>query len=82
MGEKYSALDPTSKGRKINAYAIEGKEMRAVIKRFNDLKKKFSNNVGDMKLDLPGPLANLNIPGKVHSGELTISKYVASISFG
>jgi hypothetical protein len=28
-----------------------------------------------MKIDLPEPLNNLTIPGKVNQGELTITKY-------
>ena len=83
MGEKYyRALDHRSKGQKINTHTTEGKEMRAVIKQFDKIKRKFSNNVPDMKLDLPGPLANLNIPGRVKEGELKITKYVTCISFG
>lgn len=57
--------------------------MRAVIEKFNGIKRKFSNTARrDMKLDLPKPLDNLNIPGKVIQGEITITLYVTSISFG
>ena len=56
--------------------------MRAVMKVFDEKKKKFSNKVRDMKLDLPTPLDNLNIPGKVVAGELTITASVTSILFG
>jgi hypothetical protein len=56
--------------------------MRVLMKDFDERKKKFSNNARDMKLDLPEPLENLNIPGKVLEGELTITVYVTSILFG
>lgn len=57
--------------------------MREVMKDFDEKKRKFSNkDVRDMKLDLPKPLDNLNIPGKVLGGELTITVYVAFLSFG
>jgi len=56
--------------------------MRAVMKVFDEKKRKFSNNVRNMKLDLPEPLDNLNIPGKVSGGEVTITEYVTFISFG
>jgi hypothetical protein len=83
LGDRYyRALDPGSTGQKISAHTTEGEQMRAVMKVFDEKKKKFSNNVRDMKLDLPKPLDNLNIPGKVLGGELTITKYVAFILFG
>ena len=56
--------------------------MRAVIKQFDSMKRKFSNNVPDMKLDLPGQLSGVSIPGRVKEGELKITKYVTCISFG
>lgn len=83
MGEKhYHALDPKSKSQKISTHTTEGGKMRAVMKVFDEKKKKFSNKVRDMKLDLPTPLDNLNIPGKVVAGELTITASVTSILFG
>lgn len=83
MGDKhYRVLDNRSKGQKINAHTTEGKEMRAVIKQFDSMKRKFSNNVPDMKLDLPGQLSGVSIPGRVKEGELKITKYVTCISFG
>ena len=57
--------------------------MRDVMKAFDEKKRKFSqNDVRDVKLDLPKPLDNLNIPGKVLGGELTITVCVAFLSFG
>jgi hypothetical protein len=62
------------------------------MKQFDALKKKFPNNVHEMKLDLPEPdKSNIsekwknekwkNIPGKVSDGELTITQYVSLMSF-
>ena len=47
--------------------------MRKLMKDFVEKKKRFSSKVRDMKLDLPKPLDNLNIPGHVSGGELTIT---------
>jgi hypothetical protein len=83
LGERhYRALDPRGAARKIGARTTEGKQMRAVMKAFDEKKRKFSNNVRDVKLDLPKPLDNLNIAGKVSEGELTITGYVTFISLG
>jgi len=50
--------------------------MRYVIKQFDVYKKKFSSTTaeGSMKIDLPGDLQDITIPGKVNQGQLTISK--------
>lgn len=59
----------------ISAHAMEGEEMRAVMKDFEDHKKAFTQQSGDMHFDLPPPFQDkLNIPGKVDRGELTITK--------
>ena len=55
--------------------------MRQVMKKFDAHKKLFSNNVHEMKLDLPKPLDKLNISSKVSEGELTITQYVSLMSF-
>ena len=83
MGDRYSKLDPGSAGQKISAHATEGEQMRKLMKKFDERKKKFSrNDARDIPLDLPKPLENLNIPGKVLGGQLTITAYVAFLSFG
>ncbi|KAI9868488.1 MAG: hypothetical protein M1813_005932 [Trichoglossum hirsutum] len=72
LGERnYLALDPRSKGRKITTNATEGKEMRVVMKIFDEAKRKFPKH--NKKMDLPKPLDNLNVPGKVFGGEIGIS---------
>jgi len=83
LGDRhYRTLDPESRGQKISAHTTEREQMRIVMKKFDGIKRKFSNNARDMKLDLPKPLDNLNIPGKVLGGELTITVCVAFLSFG
>ncbi|KAL2073566.1 hypothetical protein VTL71DRAFT_10892 [Oculimacula yallundae] len=67
------SLDPNSRGQQISAHAMEGKEMRLVMKKFEMLKKTFSGTGGLLKLDLPGSLSELNIPRRVTQGELSIT---------
>jgi len=43
------------------------------MKRFNMLKKKFKKDHSDMKMTLPPPLDNKNIPYRVEGGEITIT---------
>lgn len=73
LGERYfQQLDPNSRRSGISAIS-EGSRMRHVIKQFDPHKKKFSSNSPSMKIDLPEPLNNITIPGKVNQGELTIT---------
>jgi hypothetical protein len=54
--------------------------MRELIKAFDARKKTFSNDVSEVKFDLPtGNLDKLNIPGKLKEGELTITRYVSHV---
>ena len=50
--------------------------MRAIMKAFDRYKRRFTNDEREMRIDLPRPLDNLNIPGRVKEGELTITWYV------
>jgi hypothetical protein len=45
--------------------------MRVVMKIFDEAKRKFPKH--NKKMDLPKPLDNLNVPGKVFGGEIGIS---------
>lgn len=45
------------------------------MKDFETLKRTFSKDKSDMHMELPYPLENLNIPGRVEGGEFTITKY-------
>jgi hypothetical protein len=79
IGEKnYEKLDPGSRGRKISSHAAEGADMRKLMKTFDVFKKKFNKEHRDMRMDLPGPLSNLDIAGKVNKGEITITRCVGN----
>ena len=55
--------------------------MRELIKAFDTCKKTFSKDAQEVKLYLPkSDLLNLNIPGKINEGELTITWYVNFMS--
>ena len=49
------------------------------METFDGHKKEFTGREDGIKMDLPAPLHNLDIPGKVSGGEITITKY-ANIS--
>jgi hypothetical protein len=53
---------------------VEGGKMRELMKKFDGMKRKFRADYKSMRLDLPKPLHNLSIEGKVREGEITISK--------
>jgi hypothetical protein len=75
LGEGYyKKLDPESRCSGISTTSEDGR-MRYVSKQFDAYKKKFSSKSPPMKIDFPEPLKNINIPGKVNQGELTITKY-------
>ena len=76
MGEtEYKKLDPESMGNKIGSHTREDKNMRTLMKSFDVLKRQFSNETGSLKMDLPGPLSDLDITDKVNQGEITITRY-------
>jgi hypothetical protein len=72
--DNYRKLEPRSVGQKISQSATEGRWMRELMKEFDKKKRIFCNDGSSMKIDLPEPLANLNLPGKVEGGEFTITK--------
>ena len=47
--------------------------MRELMKDFNILKRKFKKGHPDMKMTLPKPLENLDLPNRVEEGEITIT---------
>jgi len=59
---------------KISSHTTEGESMRELMRRFDPLKKQFHQKHRDMHLDLPKPLDNLNLEGKVNGGEIIITK--------
>ncbi|KAF2188028.1 actin-like ATPase domain-containing protein [Zopfia rhizophila CBS 207.26] len=82
IGDKnYQKLDPNTEANKISSHATEGEAMRILMKRFDALKKQFHSGSEDRHVDLPKPLHNLTIPGKVNSGEITITCYQMSKFF-
>jgi hypothetical protein len=52
--------------------------MRKLMRTFDVIKKKFKKESKDVHIDLPGPLSNLTITGKVNQGEITITRSVAN----
>lgn len=70
----YRYLDRRSAGQQIGAHTMEEKQMRQVIKKFDEKKKLFSNRPSEVHLDLPEPLHTLNIPGRVTQGDLRITQ--------
>ncbi|KAF2473069.1 actin-like ATPase domain-containing protein [Lindgomyces ingoldianus] len=75
IGDKhYQKLDPHMEMSKITSHAVEGRALRELMKNFNAQKEVFTKNYGrSISMDLPAPLENLDIPGKVNHGEITIS---------
>jgi hypothetical protein len=70
----YRHLDRRTAGQQIGAHTMEEKQMRQVIKKFDEKKRSFSNKPSDVHLDLPDPLHILNIPGRVTQGDLRINQ--------
>ncbi|KAF2249310.1 hypothetical protein BU26DRAFT_519428 [Trematosphaeria pertusa] len=75
IGEaKYRELDPDLDVDKNAAHAFETTSMRQLMRDFDTLKRDFQpNSHQDFHLDLPHPLANLDIPDVVNKGEITIT---------
>lgn len=48
--------------------------MRALMKEFDIKKRQFTSDFRDIRLDLPEPLENLNLEGRVRGGEIKITK--------
>lgn len=64
-------------GTRISSHAAEGKAMRQLMKDFDARKVIFHSNYGqDIYLELPAPLDDLNIPGKVNEGQIIIKRSV------
>ncbi|KAF2495164.1 hypothetical protein BU16DRAFT_539159 [Lophium mytilinum] len=73
LGERYfQQLDQNNSRNRISTIS-EGRRMRFVIKQFDAHKKNFSLKSAPMKIELPEPLKNISIAGKVNLGELTIT---------
>jgi hypothetical protein len=79
IGEQYyRQLDPKGELGKVNSHKLEGEGMRDLMRKFDIIKRNFKRDGRDRKLDLPDPLENLDLPGTVKEGEITIPQYVVS----
>ncbi|KAF2115771.1 hypothetical protein BDV96DRAFT_574453 [Lophiotrema nucula] len=74
IGDKYySQLDPQLAANKISSHSTEGRAMRELMAAFDEHKVGFEGNNGQIfQMDLPNPLHNLNIPGIVDLGQITL----------
>jgi hypothetical protein len=70
----YLQLDPDADLN--NVYGVERQEIREIMSEFDTIKKSFEQESGDMFLDLPKPLNNLTLEGRVDGGQITITKLV------
>lgn len=70
--EYYLQLDPDADLN--NMYGIECEAIRKIMSEFDTIKREFHKESGDMFLDLPEPLNNLTLPGRVDGGQVTITK--------
>ena len=68
--EYYLQLDPAADLN--NMYGIECDAIRHIMSKFDVIKKDFSQNSPESFIDLPEPLNNLKLPGKVDFGQVTI----------
>jgi hypothetical protein len=76
LGDKnYQMLGPNTELNKITSHTTEGKAMRELMKESDTCKRRFRKVYNqNIHLDLPAPLDNLTIPGKVDGGEITITR--------
>ncbi|KAF2823206.1 actin-like ATPase domain-containing protein [Ophiobolus disseminans] len=73
LGDHYKMLDSRSAEDMINARATEAGAMRDLMRDFEGQKKAFHKECHEMHIDLPEPLVQLTVPGRVEEGELTIT---------
>lgn len=71
----YRQLDPNADFSEVSSHTTETPSMRALMRGFDALRRRFRNDGESLVLDLPGILANITIEGKVNEGEVTIPKY-------
>lgn len=77
----YKELDPNFEIDKTATHTSETPAMRSLMKDFDLKKKHFTAGSSDCKLELPPPLENLIIQGRVNQGLLTIKRLVQQSSF-
>ncbi|KAI4955558.1 hypothetical protein J4E91_001419 [Alternaria rosae] len=71
----YKELDPNFEIDKTATHASETPAMRSLMKDFDLKKKHFTAGSSGCKLELPPPLENLIIQGRVNQGLLTIKRH-------
>jgi hypothetical protein len=67
-------LDPNLDVEKLATHASETPPMRLLMKEFDLKKRTFGLHGVDCQLELPAPLENHSIPGRVNQGLLTIRR--------
>ena len=72
--EQYEKLDPNLDIEKFATHASETPSMRALMKEFDQKKRQFGLDGQGCQLELPEPLENISIPGRVNQGLLTIRR--------
>jgi hypothetical protein len=70
----YRKLDPNIEIEKFATHASETPAMRLLMKEFDLKKKHFAVGSSDCHLELPAPLENHSIPGRVNQGLLTVKR--------
>lgn len=75
----YYELDPASLGEQVSQHIIEGKGMRGLMKGFIAMKRRFSKEQNEVYMNLPPPLDELDIPGRLIGGLLKITWCVLSL---
>lgn len=78
LGDRYySQIDPGMGRTTIASHSIEGRAMRELMRDFDILKREFTGDTGQiLQIDLPSPLDDLNIPGVVDFGQITLKESV------
>jgi hypothetical protein len=69
-------LDPNLDVEKFATHASETPSMRILMKEFDQKKRSFGVEGGECKLELPAPIENIDIKGRVNQGLLTIQRCV------
>lgn len=90
LGERYKWLDPRSTRQTISPFASEGKDMRELMKKFDEYKRLFHTNAEDTRFFMPkgtpprasdgrqqpqsNDLHHTTVKGVLNEGQLTINK--------
>ena len=72
--EHYIKLDPNMEIDCDSSHSSETPAMRDLMQRFDERKQAFTRESRDQYLDLPHPLENLNVPGVINEGQITITR--------